>query len=88
MTAYAHKEVGDKLFIVGVGGVNSRTAAQRIRAGATLLQEVTNIRAEGTAAAGKTNKAIVAEIERTGVDHYTDLVGVDVDRILANAPRK
>ena len=76
LIAHIYKQAGDKLDIIGVGGVNSAEAAiEKIKAGAKALQLVTGIRSEGTAVAGKINRGIVDYMEREGVSSLKELVG-------------
>lgn len=79
--AHIYRQAGDRLEIVGVGGVKSpETALEKIRAGAKALQLVTAIRGEGTAVAGKINSGIVEYMEREGVKTLGELVGVDAEK--------
>lgn len=76
--AHIYRQAGDRLEIMGVGGVNSaETALEKIRAGARALQLVTAIRGEGTAVAGRINYGIVEFMEREGVKSLGELVGID-----------
>jgi dihydroorotate dehydrogenase len=79
--AHIYRQAGDKLEIIGVGGIkDADTALEKIRAGAKALQIVTAIRGEGTAVAGKINRGIVEFMEREGVGSLTDLIGVDAGK--------
>ena len=76
--AHIYKQAGDKLDIIGVGGVhNADSAIEKIKAGAKALQLVTAIRGEGPAVAGKINRGLVEYMEREGVASINDMVGVD-----------
>ncbi len=74
--AHIYKEAGDRLEIIGVGGIkDTETALEKIRAGAKLLQIVTAIRGEGTAVAGRINKGLVEYMEKEGVKNLSEIVG-------------
>ncbi len=76
--AYIHKKAGDRLEIIGVGGVHdTETALEKIRSGAKLLQVVTAIRAEGTTVAGRINRGLVEYMEKEGIKSLDEIVGVD-----------
>ncbi len=76
--AHVYREAGDRLEIIGVGGIkDAETALEKIKAGAKALQLVTAIRSEGTAVAGKINRGIIRYMEKEGVNNLFDLVGVD-----------
>lgn len=78
MIAHIYTQAGDKLDIMGVGGVHdAESALEKIMAGAKALQLVTAIRGEGSAVAGKINRGIVEFMEKEKVDHLQELVGVN-----------
>ncbi|MCK5392467.1 MAG: quinone-dependent dihydroorotate dehydrogenase [Deltaproteobacteria bacterium] len=78
MISHIYRQAGDKLDIIGVGGVkDAETALEKIRAGAKALQLVTAIRGEGTAVAGKINRGIAAYLEREGISSLKEIVGID-----------
>ncbi len=75
--AHIYRQAGDKLDIVGVGGVHdTESALEKIMAGAKALQLVTAIRGEGSTVAGKINRGIVEFMEKEKVDNLNELVGV------------
>ncbi|MDA2919514.1 quinone-dependent dihydroorotate dehydrogenase [Desulfobacterota bacterium AH_259_B03_O07] len=79
--AYIYREAGDKLEIIGVGGIkDTETALEKIKAGASVLQIVTGIRGEGTALPGRINRGIVEYMVREGINSLDEIVGVDVKR--------
>jgi len=79
--AYIYRHAGDRLDIIGVGGVkDAGTALEKIKAGAKALQIVTALRGEGTAVAGKINKGLVEYMEREGAKSIEELVGVDAGK--------
>jgi len=76
--SHIYKHAGDKLDIIGVGGVhNAESALEKIKAGAKALQLVTAIRGEGPAVAGKINRGIVEYMEREGVSNLSEFIGKD-----------
>ena len=78
MISHIYKQAGDKLDIIGVGGVkDAETALEKIKAGAKALQLVTAIRGEGTAVAGKINRGIAAYLDREGISSLQEIVGLD-----------
>jgi len=79
--AYIYREAGEKLEIIGVGGIkDTETALEKIKAGARALQIVTGIRGEGTTLPGRINRGIVDYMERDGINSLDEIVGVDVKR--------
>ncbi|GJM16208.1 MAG: dihydroorotate dehydrogenase (quinone) [Thermodesulfobacteriota bacterium] len=75
---HIYRNAGDKLDIIGVGGINNaESALEKIKAGAKALQLVTAIRGEGTAVAGKINRGIAAYLDREGVSSIQEIVGID-----------
>jgi len=62
--------------LIGVGGVNSgETALGKIEAGASLIQLYTGLVYEGPGLVGRIKTALLAGIERAGVNSISDLVG-------------
>jgi len=81
MISHIYKQAGDKLDIIGVGGVkDAETALEKIKAGAKALQLVTAIRGEGTAVAGKINRGIVAYLDREEISSLDEIVGIDSNK--------
>ena len=78
--AHIYKQAGDKLDIIGVGGVNNpESALEKIKAGAKALQLMTAIRGEGSAVAGKINRGIVEYLESHKIGNIQELVGLNAD---------
>lgn len=76
---HIYKQAGDKLEIIGVGGIkDSETALEKIKAGAKLLQVVTAIRGEGPFVAGKINTGLLNYMIKEGVSNINELVGIEV----------
>ena len=81
IVSHIYRRAGDKLDIIGVGGVkNAETALEKIKAGAKALQLVTAIRGEGTAVAGKINRGIAAYLEQEGISSLEEIVGIDSNK--------
>jgi dihydroorotate dehydrogenase len=80
--AFIRKEAGDQLTIIGVGGVkDSKTALQKIRAGASLIQLVTAIRGEGLFVARNINRGLIKWMDENGVKSLSEIVGLDAQQI-------
>jgi len=75
---HIYKQVGDKIDIIGVGGIkDTETALEKIRAGAKVLQMVTGLRGEGPSIVYKINYGLVKYMMDEGVDSISELVGVN-----------
>ncbi len=78
---HIHEEAGDKLYIVGVGAVNSSEAAlDKIKAGASITQVVTAIRESRGKVAAAINAGLLLHMKKDGVSSIMDYVGVDTRR--------
>jgi len=77
--AYIYRETRGSIDIIGVGGVkDAQTALEKIKAGAKVVQVVTAMRGEGTTLPGRINRGIVDYMEKEGIKHMDELVGMDV----------
>jgi dihydroorotate dehydrogenase len=64
--------------IIGVGGIDSpKTAYERSRAGASLIQLYTGLVYEGPALIKQINKGLVRFLERDGFGSIGEAIGVD-----------
>mgnify|MGYP001458911529 CR=1 FL=1 len=73
---YIYRQTGGKLPIIGVGGVNSTTAAlEKIRAGASLVQVYTGLVYRGPSLLRVINAGILQEMDNLGVSSLMQLVG-------------
>ncbi|NGQ95189.1 quinone-dependent dihydroorotate dehydrogenase [Brevibacillus sp. SYP-B805] len=73
-----YQEVGDKVPIIGVGGIFSgEDAYRKIRAGASLVQVYTGLVYQGPGIARQINKQLLRLLERDGFTHIKQAVGVD-----------
>ena len=78
MVHYAYRKYGDRLKIVGVGGVfNAEHAYEKIRAGASLVGMITGVIFEGPQVVGRINKGLVKLMERDGFTNITEAIGAD-----------
>lgn len=78
LISYAYKEYGDKLQIIGVGGVfSAEHAYEKIRAGASLVGMITGVIFEGPQVVGRINKGLADLLERDGFSSISEAVGVE-----------
>jgi dihydroorotate dehydrogenase (fumarate)/dihydroorotate dehydrogenase len=64
--------------LIGSGGVfTAADAYRKIRLGATLVQLMTALVYEGPGVVGSINRGLAQLLERDGVKHVPDIVGVD-----------
>lgn len=72
---------GDKLVIIGVGGVfNAEHAYEKIKAGATLIDMITGVIFEGPQVVGQINASLVDLLKRDGYTHISQAIGADVTK--------
>lgn len=75
---HAYQQYGDRLTIIGVGGVFSpEDAYQKIRAGASLIGVVTGLFFEGPQLVKRLNVGLLELLKRDGFNHISDAVGAD-----------
>ncbi|MED1915483.1 quinone-dependent dihydroorotate dehydrogenase [Bacillus thuringiensis] len=73
-----YQEVGDKVPIIGVGGIyNGEDAYAKIRAGASLVQVYTGMIYQGPGIAKQINKKLLKLMQRDGFKHISEVIGVD-----------
>lgn len=73
-----YQEVGDKVPIVGVGGIyTGQDAYDKIRAGASLVQVYTGMIYQGPGIAKQINKQLLRLLERDGFSHISEAIGAD-----------
>jgi dihydroorotate dehydrogenase len=78
---YLYEQAGDRLTIIGAGGVNSGVAAlDKIMNGASAVQVVTAIRPSRGKVAAQINRELCQAMDRSGVRCIKDLVGASTDR--------
>lgn len=74
-----YAEIGDKLPIIGVGGIfNGDDAYAKIRAGASLVQVYTGMIYEGPSIAKSINTRLLELLTQDGFTNIQEAVGVDV----------
>lgn len=75
---HTYGRYGDRLKIVGVGGVfGAEDAYEKIRAGASLIALITGMIFEGPSVVGAINHDLVRLLQRDGFDNISQAVGVD-----------
>lgn len=78
LISHTYQLAGDKLKIMGLGGVNSwQTALEKIMAGATVIQCVTALREVGPSLAGRINRGLVDYMTNEGIQNISELVGIN-----------
>ena len=71
-----YKQLGGKIPIIGVGGVNSgKSAYEKIIAGASLLQLYTGFIYRGPSAAKDIKKELIQILKAEGIKNIEDAVG-------------
>lgn len=69
---------GDRLVIIGVGGVfNAEDAYRKIRLGASLIDMITALMFVGPQVVGDINAGLVKLLERDGYKNVADVIGID-----------
>jgi dihydroorotate dehydrogenase len=78
LTREAYRLAGDRLAIIGVGGIGlAEDTIERLRAGASLVQLYTAFVYEGPALPARILRGLLAYLEREGLRSVEQLVGVD-----------
>lgn len=78
MLREARRRTGDKLILIGVGGVESGADAYvKIRAGASLVQLYTALSFEGPGLVSRIKRELLSLLERDGFAQVADAVGAD-----------
>jgi dihydroorotate dehydrogenase len=78
LIAYTYKHYGDKLKIIGLGGIFSAADAYtKIKLGASLVQLVTGLIYQGPQLIGQINKELVQLLQRDGYSNISQAIGVD-----------
>lgn len=75
---HAYKKYGDRLTIIGVGGVfSAEDAYAKIKAGASLVGLITGLFFEGPQLVGQINRGLVELLKKDGFSHISEAVGAD-----------
>ena len=75
---HAYKKYGDRLTIIGVGGVfSAEDAYAKIKAGASLVGLITGLFFEGPRLVGRINRGLVELLKKDGFSHISEAVGAD-----------
>ncbi|HUJ03546.1 MAG TPA: hypothetical protein VLW75_07920, partial [Rhizomicrobium sp.] len=73
------KHVGNRLVLVGVGGVSSGADAYaKIRSGATLVQLYTALVFHGPGLVAKIKRDLLSLLQRDGFSNVADAIGADL----------
>ena len=71
-----YQEYGDKLIIIGVGGIfSAEDAYEKIKRGATLVQLITGMIFQGPQLIGEINRGIADKLQRDGYKNVSEAVG-------------
>ena len=75
---HAYKKYGDRLTIIGVGGVfSAEDAYAKIKAGASLVGLITGLFFEGPQLVGQINRGLAELLKKDGFSHISEAVGAD-----------
>ena len=75
---HAYQHYGDRLTIVGVGGIFSgKDAYEKIRAGASLVALITGMIFEGPQMIGQINRELAMLLQKDGFQSISEAVGAD-----------
>ena len=75
---HAYQKYGDRLTIIGVGGIfTTEDAYAKIRAGASLVGLITGLFFEGPQLVGHINRELVTLLKNDGFSHISEAVGAD-----------
>lgn len=75
---HAYRKYGDRLTIIGVGGIfMAEDAYAKIKAGASLVGLITGLFFEGPQLVGRINRGLVELLKKDGFSHISEAVGAD-----------
>lgn len=76
LIAKTYKEFGDKLIIIGVGGIfSAKDAYEKIKLGSTLTMLITGMIFEGPQLIGEINRELVKLLKKDGYSSISDAIG-------------
>lgn len=74
-----YRAYGDKLTIIGVGGIfTAEDAYRKVKRGASLVELATGLIYEGPAIPGMINRGLVKLLKADGYSHISEAIGADV----------
>lgn len=77
--SHIYKITNGQMAIIGVGGVkDGKTALQKLKAGASVVQVVTGLRGEGLGVARKIKKELAEWMRSNGVKSVKDIIGKEL----------
>jgi dihydroorotate dehydrogenase len=77
LISHIYQEFGDKIKIIGVGGIfSAEDAYEKIKRGASLVQLITGMIFEGPQLIGDINRQLVRFLEKDGFEKITDVIGI------------
>lgn len=81
LIARTYRQYGDRLTIIGVGGIfSAEDAYEKIRAGATLVALITGMIFEGPQLVGEINHGLEQLLKRDGYKTIADAVGIEAQK--------
>jgi len=73
-----YRELRGKLPLIGVGGIkDGKSAYDKIKAGATLLQVYTGLVYQGPGLANQICRELLTHLDKDGYAHLSDAIGAD-----------
>jgi dihydroorotate dehydrogenase len=73
-----YQELQGRLPLIGVGGItDGKSAYDKIKAGATLLQVYTGLVYQGPGLANQICRELLTHLNKDGYAHLSDAIGVD-----------
>lgn len=83
LLAQCYSRYGDRFVFIGVGGVfSAEDAYTKIKLGASLVELITGMIYEGPSLMGEINKGITELMQDDGVEHISDVVGVEAKKYM------
>ena len=78
MIRHAYQRYGERLVIIGVGGIfTAEHAYEKIRAGASLVAMITGVIFEGPQVVGRINRGLTQLLKRDGFSSISEAIGAD-----------
>jgi dihydroorotate dehydrogenase len=71
-----YKNFGDKIIIVGAGGIfSAKDAYEKIKRGASLVELITGMIYEGPSLIGDINRGLAKELKKDGFENIRQAIG-------------